>query len=462
MDTNTQKKPSFMAIFLKGEAISTFWNLVTKAIGLLNTFLTITSLTLYQYGVFQLLLSFSGVPSDILNLGSAIISNEMSRAIAENRLGDAKRIFLEYSLVRIIITFVAWAIIFFGSVYIFSSYDLDFVKDMRMISFVILSEGLFVLIRLLCLVRLKFSVVAQRYTINKAIQSIVLIYYFVQGNLGLKQLILSIIIASSLSVLAVSYQFFKVYFKWNHIVITPNVLLWNIFISYGTWDTLRQFINKITFRVKPWLVKFFISTEAVAIYSIAETIVTTIQDLIPSNTMQSLVPLWIKDKHLSVKMFSYGIKYFVLGSILVVISAMVVVPPVVYAFFSKYAESIPLFYFMLLNLPIFAAGIIIGNYLIAFRKQKYLFFLHLLRNSLTLGLIVSTLPIIGLWGLALEFVLIPLIMVIANYIYTKNQDKGFHFDFQIIFGFKEEDRIILRKGISIVRGWFVKYGLLAQ
>lgn len=462
METNTQKKPSFMAIFLKGEAISTFWNLVTKAIGLLNTFLTITSLTLYQYGVFQLLLSFSGVPSDILNLGSAIISNEMSRAIAENRLGDAKRIFLEYSLVRIIITFVAWAIIFFGSVYIFRSYDLDFVKDMRMISFVILSEGLFVLIRLLCLVRLKFSVVAQRYTINKAIQSAVLIYYFLQGNLGLKQLILSIIIASSLSVLAVSYQFFKVYFKWNHIAITPNVLLWNIFITYGTWDTLRQFINKITFRVKPWLVKFFISTEAVAIYSIAETIVTTIQDLIPSNTMQSLVPLWIKDKHLSVKMFSYGIKYFVLGSIFVVISAFVAVPPVIYNFFPKYAQSIPLFYFMLLNLPIFAAGIIIGNYLIAFRKQKYLFFLHLLRNSLALGIIISTLPFIGLWGLALEFVLIPLIMVIVNYIYTKNQDKGFHFDFKIIFGFKEEDKMILRKGISIVRGWFVRYGILAQ
>jgi O-antigen/teichoic acid export membrane protein len=462
MDTNTQKKPSFMAIFLKGEAVSTFWNLVTKAIGLLNTFLTITSLTLYQYGVFQLLLSFSGVPSDVLNLGSAIISNEMSRAIADNRLSDAKRIFLEYSLVRIVITFIAWAIIFFGSVYIFKSYDIDFVKDMRMISFVILSEGLFVLIRLLCLVRLKFSVVAQRYTINKAIQSIVLIYYFLQGNLGLKQLILSIIIASSLSVLAVSYQFFKVYFKWSHVTVTPNVLLWNIFVTYGTWDVLRQFINKITFRVKPWLVKLFIGTEAVAIYSIAETIVTTIQDLIPSNTMQSLVPLWIKDKHLSVKMFSYGIKYFVLGSILVVISAIIVVPPVVYTFFSKYAQSIPLFYFMLLNLPIFAGGIIIGNYLIALRKQKYLFFLHFLRNSLTLGLIVSTLPIIGLWGLALEFVLVPLIMVIANYIYTKNQDKGFHFDFKIIFGFKEEDKIILRKGISIVRGWFVRYGLLAQ
>ena len=445
MDTSTQKKHSFMAIFLKGETISTFWNLITKAIGLLNTFLTITSLTLYQYGVFQLILSFSGMPSDVLNLGSGVVSNEMSRAIADNRVGDAKRLFLEYSFVRIIMTIIAWATIFFGSIYLFSNYDLDFVKDMRVISFLILSEGAFVLIRLLCLVRLKFSVVSMRYTINKAIQSVILIYFFLQGNLGLKQLIWSIVIASALSVIAVSFGFFKVYFKWKDVKISNKILLFDIYLVYGTWDTVRQFINKITFRVKPWLIKLFIGTEAVAIYSIAETIITTIQDLIPSNTMQSLVPLWIKDKHLSVKMFSYGIKYFVLGGIVVSLVSLVIVPPIINTFFSKYNESIPLFYLMLLNVPIFASGIIIGNYIIAFRKQKYLFFLHLFRNSLALLIIILTIPYIGLWGLALEFVLIPLIMVITNYLYTKSEDKGFHFDLDIIFGFKEEDKIIIKK-----------------
>lgn len=457
MSVKVHKSGSFMSIFLKGEAISAFWNFITKGIGLLNTFLTITSLTLYQYGVFQLLLSFSGIPSDFLNLGSAVISNEISRAIADNRMADAKRIFIEYSLVRFIISVLVWIVMFFGATYFFQKYNIDFIKDMRLISVLILTEGIFSIIRSLCLIRLEFGIVALRYTINKAVQSVVLIFFFLQGNLGLKQLIWSIIIASTLSVLAISFKFLRVYLRWSDVKPSKKIMVWNIFLTYGTWDIVRQFANKVTFRVKPWLIKHFISTEAVAIFSIAETIVTTLQDILPSNTLQSLVPLWIKDKALSVKMFSYGVKYFVLVGIIVATFGLIVVPPVVNFFFTKYTESLPLFYIMSINLPIFAAGILIGNYLIAHRQQKYIFFLHLFRNILTLSIITLTLPIIGLWGLSIEFVTVPLIMVIITYLYTKNQEKGFHFDFKIIFGFKEEDKDILRKGMSIIRGWFSRF-----
>lgn len=451
MSIEVAKNPSFMGIFLKGEVVSAFWNFLTKSIGLLNTFLTITSLTLYQYGVFQLLLSFSGIPSDALNLGSAVVSNEISRAIAEKRQNEAKRIFLEYAIVRSLITIIIWSTVFFGSVYFFRNYDIDFVKDMRIISFLIITEGAFVIMRMLCMIKLQFGIIALRYTINKAVQSSILIYFFIQGNLGLKQLIWSIIIASGISVFCISFKFFKVYFQWQDTDISPKVLLWNIFLMYGAWDTVRQLINKVTFRIKPWLIKLFISTEAVAIFSIAETIVTTIQDILPSSTLQSIVPLWIKDKALSIKMFSYGFKYFVFTGIIAALGALFIVPPIVHTFFSKYDQSIPLFYLMLINLPIFAGGIIIGNYLIAFRKQKYIFFLHLLRNFLSITIILITLPLIGLKGLALEFVVVPLIMVTMTYLYTKNQNQGFHFDLGVIFGFNQEDKIFLKKGFSILR-----------
>lgn len=462
MTIQAHKSPSFMSLFLRGEAVSAFWNFTTKGIGLLNTFLTITSLTLYQYGVFQLLLSFAGVSSDFLGLGSAVISNEISRAISENRHSDAKRIFLEYTFFRLIIIFITWSLVFFGATIIFSSYNIDFVKDMRIISFIFLSEGLFTIIRMFCVVRFKFGLVAIRSTINKTIQALILLYFFIQGNLGLKQLIWSIIIASSVSVLFIFIGFLKEYYKWNNIKSTNKILIWNIFLKYGTWDVMRQFINKVTFRVKPWLIKLFISTEAVAIFSIAETMVTTLQDILPSNTLQSLVPSWIKDKDLSVKMFSYGVKYFFLTGLIVMIGALIIVPPVVHIFFSKYDQSLPLFYLMITNLPIFASGIIIGNYIIAFRKQKYLLFLHSFRNIITLIIIISTLPLIGLWGLAIEFVLVPILITIVNYFYTKNQNHGFHFDFNVIFGFKNEDKLIIKKAISIVFGWFSKIKILSQ
>lgn len=462
MSVKVHKSGSFMSLFLKGEAVSAFWNFTTKGIGLLNTFLTITSLTLYQYGVFQLILSFSGIPSDFLNLGSAVISNEISRAIADNRIADAKRIFIEYSIIRFILSVLVWIIVFFGATYFFQKYNIDFIKDMRLISVLILTEGIFSIIRSLCLIRLQFGIVALRYTINKAVQFVILVFFFLQGNLGLKQLIWSIIIASTLSVLAVSFKFLRVYLKWSDVKPSQKVLVWNIFLTYGTWDIVRQFANKVTFRIKPWLIKHFISTEAVAIFSIAETIVTTLQDILPSNTLQSLIPLWIKDKALSVKMFSYGVKYFVLIGIATALVGATIVPLVVHLLFAKYSASIPLFFLMIINLPIFAAGILIGNYLIAHRKQKYIFFLHLFRNILTLSIIILTLPLIGLWGLAIEFVLVPLILVIMTYLYTKNQEQGFHFDFKIIFGFNNEDKDILRRGMGIIRGWLAKLIPLSQ
>jgi O-antigen/teichoic acid export membrane protein len=304
---------------------------------------------------------------------------------------------------------------------------------------------------------LRFGLVAVRSTINKVIQASILVYFFAQGNLGLKQLLWSIVFASIISVLIVSVYAIIEYSRWNHIKSTPKILLWNIFLTYGTWDILRQFLNKITFRVKPWLIKTFISTEAVAIFSIAETMVTTLQDILPSNTLQSLVPSWIKDKDLSVKMFSYGVKYFFITGLILMICAYFVIPPVVHTFFSKYNQSIPLFYLMVTNLPIFASGIIIGNYIIAFRKQKYLLFLHSFRNIVTLTIIVTTLPYIGLWGLALEFVMVPVLITIVNYLYTRNQNHGFHFDMNVIFGFKNEDKIILGNAISIILSPFRKY-----
>ncbi|MBP9701583.1 MAG: oligosaccharide flippase family protein [Candidatus Pacebacteria bacterium] len=448
---------SVMNTFLKGETVSAAWNFSSKGIGLVNTFITITSLSLYQYGVFQLLLSFAGIPSDFLNLGSGLVSNEISRAIGDNRIADAKRIFIEYALIRVVIMIGVWVTVFFGATHFFSAYDTSFVKDMRLISFLFLSEGLFMIIRTFCLVRLEFGIVALRTTITKFIQFLILGYFLLQGNLGLKQLIWSIIFSSAISVVIISFKFFKVYSTWNHVKIPSKVLLWNIFLTYGTWDVTRQFANRVTFRIKPWLIKIFASTEAVAIFSIAETMVTTVQDVLPNNTLQSLVPLWVKDSTLSRKMFSYGVKYYAVMGIVLAVLAAFIIPSVTHIFFSKYNDSLQYFYFMLFNLPIFAVGIIIGNYIIALRKQRYLLFLHVIRNICSLTIITVGLYYVGLWGLALEFVVVPLMLVCINYWYTQSQDRGFHFDFKVIFSFNAQDREIIKKSFLQMRQILLRY-----
>jgi O-antigen/teichoic acid export membrane protein len=346
--------------------------------------------------------------------------------------------------------------VFFGAEALFDTYSEEFIKDLRIISFIFISEAVFMVMKTLAIVKLNFSFAGIRSTLNKFIQAGILVYFFAQGDLGLKQLIWSIVIASALSVLILIPAAFKMYGTWTKVAAYKSSLLLSILTTYGTWDFVRQIGNRATFRIRPWLIKLFISTEAVAIYSIAEMIISTLQDLLPAKTLQSLVPFWIQDKNLGAKMFSYGVKYFIVTGIVIALGALVIVPPVVYTFFAKYSESMPLFYFMVLNLPIFAAGIILGNYLIALRRQKFLFFHNTFRNALALTVIVSTVPFIGLWGLALEFVLIPLVMIIITELYLRRKNPELRIDPKVLFSYGPQDREFVQKVIAIIRGWILR------
>lgn len=442
---------SVINTFLRGETVSAFWNFSGKAVGLANTFLTITSLSLYQYGVFQLLLSVTGISSDALSLGSSVVTNEISREVAQGNQSKAKKVFIEYAWMRIFIAFLIWVAVFFGATVFFNSYSVDFIKDMRVISFLFISEAVFLIIKTLCVVKMKFGIIGIRGTLNKCIQFSILFYFFIQGNLGLKPLIWSVVIASTLSVVLIIPYFIKVYRQWSGVKSYNEPLLFGIFTGYGSWEIVRQISNRLTFRVRPWIIKLYISTEAVAIFSIADMIISTLQDVLPAKTLQSLVPLWIQDKKLSIKMFSYGVKYFLIVGILTAIAGLIIIPPVVTIFFEKYRESLPLFYFMVWNLPIFSSAIIVGNYLIAWKKQKFLFFHNVFRNILALGIILVTVPFIGLWGLALESVLVPFIMFIVLYMYTRKFNPGFYFDRKIIFAYTKEDKDIAKKIFSVFR-----------
>jgi O-antigen/teichoic acid export membrane protein len=303
---------------------------------------------------------------------------------------------------------------------------------------------------MLSIVRLDFFVVGLRSSVNKFVQAIILIYFFSIGDLGLKQLILSIVIASAISTVIVLPYFIKTYNKWNNIALGKALLIGEIFVKYGLWDIMRQISTHTANRIKPWLVKLFVGTEAVAVYSIAELTVSSFQDLLPSKTLQSLIPIWLQDKKLSIKMFSYGVKYFMLTGLVIALFALAIVPIIISNFFPKYNESLPLFYFLIISIPVFGIGIIVGNYIVALRRQKFLFIQHLSRSIFSTVLILVTIPFIGLWGLAIEYVLTPIMMVFSSYIYAKKRNAGFSFDLNIIFSFKREDAEIFKKILNIM------------
>src|SRR3989344_1942384 len=281
---------SFIKKYLSGEAHFGFWDSISKVIGLLNTFFIVSTLTFYQYGVFQLLLSIYAIFSNFLSFGSGAVNNDILRSIGEGNESKAKRLFFEYAGLRIIAGFVLAAILTSSPNILTKWYTGDVLVFIYLLVILLLLELGYSISKSLLSFRLNFGLVASRSTIYKVAQAVLLSYFFFFRHLGVREVLISMITGSAVSLATVIWPVVKSYGKWRGVSMGKGSLLPRVFLTYGKWEILENFFAKISTNLQPWAIKLFISTEAVAIYSIASTMVSTVVGFFPNKTLGTLVP----------------------------------------------------------------------------------------------------------------------------------------------------------------------------
>lgn len=436
---------SFSQKFLRGEGHYAIWGTAAKGIGFLNTIITLSALTLYQYGVFQLLLSLYGLASYFTSIGDGVVNNDITHYIKEKKEGHAKKLFFQYNLLRVIISVILWALFFFGASLFSEKYTSEFVNELRIISFLFLSEIFFTATESLIVAREKFAIAARRPLIAKFTQLLVLVGLYFYNGIGLREILISMIVGSAISVLTLAPIFFAIHNKWKGSLYPSENILKRIFLTYGKWDLYRQFVSQIVSRMQPWLIKFFVGTEAVAIFSLASALINGLKDFaFPAKTLKTLVPLSLDDPQKTQKIFINSMRYIFILSIAISILALIFAPIIVNNLLPQYKLSLPLFYIMLLGVPFSALGIITGVFIIALRKQKFLFSHAFLKGVFISLFYVILLPIFGLWALALERIATPLIMFFVTYFYIVKIRPGINIDLKSLFKFTREDREFFR------------------
>ena len=420
---------AFSQQYVRGEAHYGAWGTLAKGIGFINTFLTLSALSLYQYGVFQLVLSLYGAANYFTTVGNGVVNNDIAHFIREGKEGSAKKLFYEYSALRLIATIILFCLFFFGATIFAERYTFGFVDDLRLVSFLFLTEFFFAAAQSLLAARLKFAVVASRAAVAKGVQLVALLYFLYQGNLGLEQMFISMIAGSLVSTLTMIPAFIALHVQWSKIPFAKDRILPMIFATYGKWDLYRQLAGELTTRVQPWLIKVFVSTEAVAIFSVATAFVAAIKDLgFPVKTLKTLVPLHMDDAEKSRGIFVRSSRYILAFSILVSIAAAAAVPLSIYLLVPKYTVALPYFFAMLPAIPITALGVIATTFLIALRKQRFLFWLGIEKNVIILAFYIGLLPLMGLWALAIEETVTPLAALAVVYVYMfRTSPGGFRF-----------------------------------
>lgn len=452
MAISTGHKFSFFNKFLGGEANFAFFDFVSKGIGLVNTFLILSALSLYQYGIFQLLLSLYAILSNFLYLGGGVVGNDVMRFIGEGRENKAKRLFLEYHGFRVFGAVVFGLLLFFGADILSFRYPPEVIGFVKPVAFLLLFEVVFSVFKSILNLRLHFGLVASRSTIYKSVELLVLIIFFSLGGLSVREVVLSMIAGSLASSTLLLRPVFRSLAVWRKTAVSSESILPWVFRHHGKWEVLQQFMAKASASLQPWLIKFFVGTEAVAIYSVAQTMISSLIGFFPTKTLGTLIPLKTKDPASLQRLYHLGSKYLLAFSVILALGGALFAPLAIGLLFEKYWPSLLFFFPLLLHLPITALSSMTSTFLVVMRKQKYLFYQKVLRLIIALPML-GFIWIGGLWGLVLFQLTFAFLLFLSIYSFLRKVPPGFRIDWRDLLRFGQTDKEFLTRSAAGVKNY---------
>lgn len=447
---------SFLRRFLGGEAQFAFWEFVSKGVGAANFFLIVSALTLYEYGVFQLLLSLYAILSSFLSLGGGVVGNDVMRFIGEGNESKAKRLFAQYHGLRIAGILLIGLFLFFGSDLLSFKYSPEFLAFFKLLAILLFFEVFFSILKSLLTTRLQFALVASRSTLYKVVELAVIIFYLVFSSLSVQAVLVAMILGSAVSSLIILPPAWRAYDIWRSVSSArEGILLW-VLRHHGKWEILQQFMAKLTSSLQPWLIKVFVGTEAVAIYAIAQTMVSTIIGSLPTKTLAILIPLEGAHPEKLQRLYHLGSKYLFLLSIALIFAASVAVPILINLMLGQYRPSLIYFYPLLLHVPITALAKVASAFLVVMRMQKYLFYQKVFK-ALTVLPMLFLIGFFGLWGLVAYQLGFAFLLFLSIYRFLRGVPPGFRIEWRGLLRFTEEDKKFLLRIKEEFRPFLKKY-----
>ena len=102
---------SLTAEALKGTVFLGSWGTLSQVIGIVNSFIVLYLLTIYEYGLYVLVLAIIGFASSILfESMDQLVATDIMIERGKGELSKAKKIFQEYFITKIILGFIAFAV----------------------------------------------------------------------------------------------------------------------------------------------------------------------------------------------------------------------------------------------------------------------------------------------------------------------------------------------------------------
>lgn len=402
---NEQKSQSFSKRYIRGELLMQFWNAAVKAFSLTNSFFILTALSVYQFGLYQLILSILAVVENFSSgLFDEIVVNDTARGLAEDRPGEAKRLFREFAIFKISFGALLTAGLFFGADLVALRYGKDIGMFMRIASFLLVIETTKTVQEMFFFSTVSFSGVGTQAFQEFCKLAILGWFFWIGAIIGVREVLIATVGAAFAALAFSSFFFLREYRRvFGAVRMSPERMLRRAFRRYGPRVALRYSAAKIIKNIRPWVIKFFLNTEAVAFYTLAINLISLAQSIFPISMISRLLPWEVGNRERLRYIFTRSVKYVLWGGTAVAAASFIFVPPIIGFLFPKYGPALPLFRSMLLILPLYGVYKIHKSILVVLREQNILTARIVAEVFMVTGLNAILLPLIGLFGVAAEY-----------------------------------------------------------
>lgn len=397
----------FARKFVRGELMLQFGNVAVKGLGIVNSFFILAALSVYHYGLYQLTLSFVAIAASFFTVVfDDVIANEIARSLAERNPERAKRLFAELAFLKTVMGFALAAAAFFGANLIAVRYGRDIGALIRIVSATFALGAVQSLEEIFLRANVSFSIFGAAVA-GEIVKFLLLVSFFLSsGRLGIEQALLIYVATVFAATAFLTFFFIRRYGQaFRGVRMARGFIFFGVVRRHGMPLFIRTAVAKVTKDFRPWLVKFFINTETVALYSLAENLVTIAQSFLPTTVITMAMPWRAKDPGRFAYAFRRATKYAVWGGFVLAACGVIFVPPLVGLFFPKYARAMPLFMLMVLTLPFYGAYKILKSALIALREQGILAARLVTESVAAAGLLAFLLPLVGVMGAAGEYLI---------------------------------------------------------
>lgn len=371
---------------------------LSRLIAFFTVILVTRGLSLYDYGVVTLLVSVTGPINSISGLGlDELMLTTVSESLGAGRLAYAKKLLRSFFAVRFLIIaglcLIGW--FFRGALEArYGAAISTYFFLVMILAFVQFARNAFTMI---FQIHQQFGALSLFSSSEGFVRLLTVIACWYYGVLNVETILLSYVIAAALPLVAALPTLFKTLARYRGTPTFAGGVLWPILVRHGKWQMALDIATSFISNVRYWLIHLLLSTEAVALYSVAQSMFSAVASLLPmKSVMTPMIAERSNDRPLMTQLVQRSTKYALLAYVVLMAVSMGIAPFFISMFFPKYVAAIFIFQLMSLRLPFNAFSISQAPLFIILKEQRHLFVLAFVNG---LSVLILSPILITLWGL---------------------------------------------------------------